>query len=160
MSVSFLYPEFEVIRNENRCIACRVCERQCANEVHFFSEEKGVMLSDVQVMEWMDSAKPPVSIEDVLKKDGTPRAGKLVCSLEELNALIGRAHQTAVRLTEEIRRGNIAPSPIVDKSNIARCRLCAFAGVCRRDSRTKPLDRRLPDVRLSDLLSDPDGLTP
>ena len=103
---------------------------------------KGVMLSDVQVMEWMDSAKPPVSIEDVLKKDGTPRAGKLVCSLEELNALIGRAHQTAVRLTEEIRRGNIAPSPIVDKSNIARCRLCAFAGVCRRDSLTKPLDRR------------------
>ena len=116
---------------------------------------KGVMLSDVQVMEWMDSAKPPVSIEDVLKKDGTPRAGKLVCSLEELNALIGRAHQTAVRLTEEIRRGNIAPSPIVDRSNVARCRLCAFAGVCRRDARSKPLDRRLPDVHLRDLLADP-----
>ena len=46
MSVSFLYPEFEVVRNETRCVACRVCERQCANEVHFFSEEKGVMLSD------------------------------------------------------------------------------------------------------------------
>ena len=40
------YPEFEVVRNEQRCIACRVCERQCANEVHFLSEEKGVMLSD------------------------------------------------------------------------------------------------------------------
>ena len=40
------YPEFEVVRNENRCIACRVCERQCANEVHTFDPESGLMLSD------------------------------------------------------------------------------------------------------------------
>lgn len=40
------YPEFEVVRNENRCIACRVCERQCANEVHIFDSESGLMLSD------------------------------------------------------------------------------------------------------------------
>ena len=46
MGVEFIYPEFEVIRNENRCIACRVCERQCANEVHSFDAERGVMLSD------------------------------------------------------------------------------------------------------------------
>ena len=46
MGVDFIYPEFEVVRNENRCIACRVCERQCANEVHFYSPERGVMLSD------------------------------------------------------------------------------------------------------------------
>ena len=46
MGVEFIYPEFEVIRNENRCIACRVCERQCANEVHAYHEEPGMMLSD------------------------------------------------------------------------------------------------------------------
>lgn len=40
------YPEFEVIRNENRCIVCRVCERQCANEVHTFDDKTGLMLSD------------------------------------------------------------------------------------------------------------------
>ncbi len=40
------YPEFEVVRNESRCIACRVCERQCANEVHTFDSESGLMLSD------------------------------------------------------------------------------------------------------------------
>lgn len=34
MSIDFLYPEYEVIRNYDRCISCRVCERQCANEVH------------------------------------------------------------------------------------------------------------------------------
>ena len=46
MGVDFIYPEFEVIRNEDRCIACRVCERQCANEVHFYSDERGKMMSD------------------------------------------------------------------------------------------------------------------
>ena len=46
MGVDFIYPEFEVVRNESRCIACRVCERQCANEVHVFSPERGIMMSD------------------------------------------------------------------------------------------------------------------
>ena len=46
MGVEFIYPEFEVMRNENRCIACRVCERQCANEVHSFDAERKLMLSD------------------------------------------------------------------------------------------------------------------
>jgi glutamate synthase domain-containing protein 2 len=42
----YIYPEFEVVRNKERCIACRVCERQCANEVHRFDTDLGVMLSD------------------------------------------------------------------------------------------------------------------
>ena len=46
MGVDFIYPEFEVIRNETRCIACKVCERQCSNEVHTYSEERGIMVSD------------------------------------------------------------------------------------------------------------------
>ena len=46
MAVNFIYPEFEVVRNTDRCISCRVCERQCANEVHTFSAERGVMVSD------------------------------------------------------------------------------------------------------------------
>lgn len=46
MSIEYIYPEFEVVRNENRCIACRVCERQCSNEVHSFDPERGILLSD------------------------------------------------------------------------------------------------------------------
>ena len=46
MGVEFIFPEFEVVRNENRCIACRACERQCANEVHYLDEGRGVMVSD------------------------------------------------------------------------------------------------------------------
>ena len=46
MGIEYVYPEFEVIRNEKRCIACRVCERQCANGVHSFDPSGGVMISD------------------------------------------------------------------------------------------------------------------
>lgn len=46
MSLNYIYPEYEVMRNKDRCIACRVCERQCANEVHRYDEEGGVMLAD------------------------------------------------------------------------------------------------------------------
>lgn len=46
MSIQFLYPEFEVVRNQDRCIACRVCERQCANEVHLYNPRLDKMVSD------------------------------------------------------------------------------------------------------------------
>ena len=45
MAIAYIQPEFEVVRNDSRCIACRVCERQCANEVHSYDEERGVMRS-------------------------------------------------------------------------------------------------------------------
>ena len=44
MGVEFIYPEFEVIRDHDRCIACRVCERQCSNEVHSYSENRNKMI--------------------------------------------------------------------------------------------------------------------
>ena len=37
MAIDFLYPQYEVVRNPARCIACRACERQCSNEVHALS---------------------------------------------------------------------------------------------------------------------------
>ena len=46
MGISFIYPEFEVIRNEDRCISCRVCGRQCANEVHSFDAENNRLISN------------------------------------------------------------------------------------------------------------------
>ena len=39
MSVSYLFPEFEVVRSETRCTACRICEKQCACGVHSFDEK-------------------------------------------------------------------------------------------------------------------------
>lgn len=46
MAIDLILSEFEVRRDSAKCIACRVCERQCSNGVHFYDEESGVMLSD------------------------------------------------------------------------------------------------------------------
>ena len=46
MPVNFLYPDYEVVRNYDRCITCRACERQCANEVHSYDEELKKMRAD------------------------------------------------------------------------------------------------------------------
>ena len=43
---TLIYPEFEVVRNDNRCIRCRVCERQCANDVHRFDEDLNLVTAD------------------------------------------------------------------------------------------------------------------
>ena len=46
MPVNYFAPEFEVVRDYNRCITCRVCERQCANEVHALNPDTGKMAAD------------------------------------------------------------------------------------------------------------------
>jgi len=46
MPVNYIYPEYEISRNYDRCIVCRACERQCANEAHEFLENPGKMVCD------------------------------------------------------------------------------------------------------------------
>ena len=46
MASSLLFPDYEILRDPSRCIKCRVCERQCANEVHSYDEELGIMRAD------------------------------------------------------------------------------------------------------------------
>lgn len=46
MAIQYTYPPYEVIRNDRRCISCRICEQQCANEVHRLDPKSGLMESD------------------------------------------------------------------------------------------------------------------
>lgn len=46
MALNWIYPPYEVVRNPDRCIACRVCERQCANQVHRYDADGKKMLAD------------------------------------------------------------------------------------------------------------------
>ena len=46
MAINFIYPDYEVVRNFDRCINCRACERQCANEVHEYIADSNKMTCD------------------------------------------------------------------------------------------------------------------
>jgi glutamate synthase domain-containing protein 2 len=39
MSVNYIPAAFEVLRDTDRCIKCRACERQCSNEVHYYDPD-------------------------------------------------------------------------------------------------------------------------
>jgi glutamate synthase domain-containing protein 2 len=46
MPLSLLTPEFRVERDDDRCIACQVCVRQCANDIHSYDADDDCVLSD------------------------------------------------------------------------------------------------------------------
>ena len=48
MALNYFQPLFDVIRDKDRCIKCRACERQCANEVHHYDAELDKMISNSQ----------------------------------------------------------------------------------------------------------------
>ena len=46
MGINYIYPQFEVLRDMDRCIKCQVCERQCSNLVHHYDAELDKMVAD------------------------------------------------------------------------------------------------------------------
>jgi len=46
MGISLKTSEFRIERNEDRCIACQVCVRQCANDIHAYDAEDDWVYSD------------------------------------------------------------------------------------------------------------------
>lgn len=46
MAVDYIYPDYEIIRDYDQCITCRVCERQCANGAHEYLSDSNKMISD------------------------------------------------------------------------------------------------------------------
>ena len=46
MAINYIYPEYEIIRNYDKCIGCRACERQCSNKAHEYIEDAKKMVCD------------------------------------------------------------------------------------------------------------------
>lgn len=46
MQPLYIYPEFEVIRNDKKCTSCGLCVRECSNGVHYFDSASKVLLTD------------------------------------------------------------------------------------------------------------------
>jgi glutamate synthase domain-containing protein 2 len=46
MSLNVNESEFQIIRDEDKCIACKVCVRQCANDAHSYDADDGKVCAD------------------------------------------------------------------------------------------------------------------
>ncbi len=46
MAVNFIFSDYEVVRNHDRCNSCRICEKQCANAVHEYLHSSAKMVSN------------------------------------------------------------------------------------------------------------------
>jgi len=46
MSLSLILPEFTIERDDEKCIACQVCVRQCTNDAHIYEGEEDRVYSD------------------------------------------------------------------------------------------------------------------
>ena len=46
MAANYIYPEYEVIRNNDKCIGCRLCERECANSVYKYLTDSQSLVCD------------------------------------------------------------------------------------------------------------------
>ena len=46
MKVNLIQSEYEVVRDQRKCINCKICIKECANGVNFYDEKLKVDLSD------------------------------------------------------------------------------------------------------------------
>lgn len=46
MALKLNQPEFEIERDEKKCISCQVCVRQCSNDVHEYDREQDIIYSE------------------------------------------------------------------------------------------------------------------
>ena len=75
MGISYQIPEFEVIRRPERCTACRLCEQQCANEVHHYDPVKGMTIDEARCVNCQRCVSfCPTHALKIVKNDAALRA--------------------------------------------------------------------------------------
>ena len=41
----YIYPEYEIKRDLDKCVKCMICMKECSNKVHYYDEKKNLLLS-------------------------------------------------------------------------------------------------------------------
>jgi len=44
-TLGYIFPTFTILRDKNKCVNCRICEKECANGVHIYDVKKHAMQS-------------------------------------------------------------------------------------------------------------------
>ena len=111
---------------------------------------KGVVLSDVKVVEAMDMEGD--ALGKIFNKNGTVAAAANAYTPEEMQILLNHTQQKAADLADGIREGDISVSPAEMKGWNA-CQWCSYAPVCGFDPASPHCTKRvLPSLTRQELL--------
>ena len=94
----------------------------------------GISLKDARILQRMDGAAPPLTLEPMIKKDGEFAKNKPLASLEEMAQLLKHAREAARKLCVQMRGGHIAPEPLAIRDRIP-CDRCDIRNICRLETR-------------------------
>lgn len=122
---------------------------------------KGVVLSDVNVVEAMDA--DGTALGQIFTKTGAVAARAQAYTQEEMQSILDHARQTAANLADGIRAGDISVSPAQIKDWSA-CQWCEYAAVCGFDPASPDCTKRVLPVlsrqELTHNLANHNGTTP
>ncbi|MDE7337375.1 MAG: 4Fe-4S binding protein, partial [Clostridia bacterium] len=110
MAINYIYPAYEVVRNQSRCVNCKICEKQCANGVHKFDSKLGIMVADESkcVNCHRCVATCPTRALKIVKSDNTYKENAN-WSAESMKEIYKQAESGGVLLSS---MGNPQPFPV------------------------------------------------
>ncbi len=110
MSIEYMYPDYEVVRNLDKCIDCKLCVRDCSNEVHkYIEEQKKYMTEDVNCVNCQRCVVfCPTKALKIVKSDNVYKENNL-WNKKTINELYKQANSGGVLLSS---MGNPEDYPI------------------------------------------------
>ncbi len=100
MSLEYIYPEYEVIRNVDKCIDCKLCIKECYNDVHnYFKEHSKYITNDEKCVNCQRCvAFCPTKALKIVKSDNTYKKNHL-WTTKYMNELYKQANSGGVLLS-------------------------------------------------------------
>ncbi len=123
-------------------------EAALAKQMHL----SGISLKDARILELMDSALPPLTMDVMVKKNGEFGENKPLATLEEMRLLIGHAMEKARQLCVGMQGGHIRAEPMKIDGRKSPCDYCDYTDICRRENRTPRRGSKMKFGELFDLL--------
>lgn len=107
-----------------------VARAEAAGETRYRLD--GLILDDPAILRAMDRDATGLFVPFGFKKDGTPRAGDKLASLEKLGRIEARINRLVADMAADLYAGKIDAAPLC-KNGRAPCAYCDWRDVCRHE---------------------------
>lgn len=92
----------------------------------------GLLLDHPDILRAMETDAAGIFIPVSFKKDGTPKSGSSLASLQQFGQLKNKISSLLLSMAASLRQGEIAAVPV--KGSLDGCAYCPYAAVCRHEA--------------------------